>query len=41
MRTARDLGPAGRDDQYGAGLVDAYEALLALAPATAERTVGH
>jgi hypothetical protein len=41
MRTAKDLGPAGRDDQYGAGLVDAYEALLALAPATAERTVGH
>jgi hypothetical protein len=41
MRTARDLGPAGRDDQYCAGLVDAYEALLALAPATAERTIGH
>ena len=41
MRTARDLGPAGRDDQFGAGLVDAYEALLTLAPATAERTVTH
>jgi subtilisin family serine protease len=41
MRTAKDLGPAGRDDEYGAGLVDAYEALLTLAPATAERTLAH
>ena len=41
MRTARDLGPAGRDDQFGAGLVDAYEALLTLAPATAERAITH
>ncbi len=41
MRTAKDLGPPGRDDEYGAGLVDAYEALLTLAPATAERTVAH
>jgi subtilisin family serine protease len=36
MRTAKDLGPQGRDDEYGAGLVDAYEALLTqAAPATA------
>ena len=41
MRTAKDLGPKGRDDEYGAGLVDAYEALLALAPATAEQTAVH
>lgn len=27
--TARDLGPAGRDPEYGAGLVDAYQALVA------------
>ncbi len=41
MRTAKDLGPKGRDDEYGAGLVDAYEALLAIAPATAARTAAH
>jgi len=28
--TARDLGPAGPDDQFGAGLTDAYGALTAL-----------
>ena len=28
--TARDLGPAGPDDQFGAGLTDAYAALTAL-----------
>jgi hypothetical protein len=28
--TARDLGPKGRDDQFGWGLVDPYQALLAL-----------
>jgi hypothetical protein len=39
MRTAKDLGPKGRDDEFGAGLVDAYEALLTLAPATAEQNV--
>jgi subtilisin family serine protease len=35
--TARDLGPAGPDDQFGAGLADAYGALTALgAKPTAE-----
>jgi subtilisin family serine protease len=29
MATARDLGPAGRDDLYGAGLVDAARAVEA------------
>jgi hypothetical protein len=28
--TARDLGPAGRDNLYGAGLADAYRAILSL-----------
>jgi hypothetical protein len=41
MRTARDLGPKGRDDEYGAGLVDAYAALLTLAPPTALNTLTH
>jgi subtilisin family serine protease len=41
MKTAKDLGPPGRDDEFGAGLVDAYEALLTQAPATAERTATH
>jgi subtilisin family serine protease len=30
--TAKDLGPKGRDDQFGAGLVDAYQAILAVDP---------
>jgi subtilisin family serine protease len=34
MMTARDLGPKGVDDQFGAGLIDPYRALLAVAPAT-------
>jgi hypothetical protein len=29
MRTARDLGPPGRDDQFGAGEADAYAAVSA------------
>jgi subtilisin family serine protease len=41
MRTAKDLGPKGRDNEYGAGLVDAYEALLAVATPAAERTAAH
>jgi subtilisin family serine protease len=31
MRTARDLGPPGRDDLFGAGEADAYAAALAAA----------
>jgi len=27
LSTARDLGPKGRDDQFGAGLMDAYQAV--------------
>jgi subtilisin family serine protease len=33
LSSARDLGPKGRDDQFGAGLADAYGALKSLAPA--------
>jgi subtilisin family serine protease len=33
--SAKDLGPRGKDDQYGAGLADAYQAILALEPQTA------
>ena len=33
MSTARDLGPKGFDSQFGAGLVDAYKALISLQPA--------
>ncbi len=32
MSTARDLGPAGRDPQFGAGLVDAYQAVISVMP---------
>ena len=28
--TAKDLGPAGRDPEFGAGLVDAYQAIMAV-----------
>lgn len=31
--TARDLGPKGRDDQFGAGQADAFGAVQAVAPA--------
>ena len=31
LSTAKDLGPKGRDDQFGAGLADAYGALQSLA----------
>ena len=34
MSSARDLGPRGIDPQFGAGLVDAYQALLSVEPAT-------
>lgn len=30
IATCRDLGPKGRDDQFGAGLTDAYKAVLSL-----------
>jgi subtilisin family serine protease len=36
MTTARDLGPTGLDTQFGAGLVDAYQAVLSTVPRTAE-----
>jgi len=36
MSTARDLGPPGFDPHFGAGLVDAYRAVLSIAPAVAD-----
>jgi hypothetical protein len=36
MSTARDLGPPGVDPHFGAGLVDAYRAVLSIAPTVAE-----
>ncbi len=42
LSSARDLGPAGPDDRYGAGLADAYRALLtAGSPVLAGSTAGH
>jgi hypothetical protein len=35
MSTARDLGPPGLDPHFGAGLVDAYRAVLSIAPTVA------
>jgi hypothetical protein len=32
LATARDLGPKGVDSQFGAGLVDAYRAVMSLEP---------
>jgi subtilisin family serine protease len=32
LSTAKDLGPKGRDDQFGAGLIDAYQAIMSLEP---------
>jgi subtilisin family serine protease len=34
-QTAKDLGPVGRDPEFGAGLVDAYQAIMAVQPPTA------
>ena len=28
--TAKDLGPQGKDAEFGAGLVDAYQAIMAV-----------
>ena len=39
MGSAKALGANGRNDEYGAGLVDAYAALLAVAPPTAVSTL--
>ncbi len=36
LRTAKDLGPPGRDDEFGAGLANAYGALTALSAQIAE-----
>jgi hypothetical protein len=33
--TAKDLGPKGRDDQFGAGLADAHRAILSLTASSA------
>jgi subtilisin family serine protease len=30
VSTAKDLGPRGKDAEYGAGLVDAYQAIMAV-----------
>jgi hypothetical protein len=38
LRTARDLGAKGRDDEFGAGLSDAYSALINIEPRTAAPT---
>jgi subtilisin family serine protease len=32
ISTARDLGPKGRDDQFGAGQVDAFSAVSTVVP---------
>jgi subtilisin family serine protease len=34
--TARDLGPAGHDDQFGSGLVDAFSAVSSATPKASE-----
>ena len=34
LATARDLGPKGRDEMFGAGLMDAFRAVSAVAPST-------
>ena len=36
MSTARDLGPAGHDDQFGSGLADALSAVMSASPKSSE-----
>jgi Subtilase family/Fervidolysin N-terminal prodomain len=40
IATARDLGPKGIDPQFGAGLVDAYQAILSVKPAAIGTAAG-
>ena len=41
LSTARDLGPKGRDDQFGAGLADAYGAVQSVAASPARAPVAN
>jgi membrane-anchored mycosin MYCP len=41
IRTATDRGAPGRDDVYGYGIVDAYDALTKNIPDVAENPLGH
>ena len=41
LSTARDLGPTGRDDQFGAGLADAYGAVQSLVASPANAPVAN
>ena len=41
LSTARDLGPKGRDDQFGAGLADAYGAVQSLTASPARAPVAN
>jgi subtilisin family serine protease len=36
MSTAHDLGPAGHDDQFGSGLVDAFDAVTQASPKSSD-----
>jgi subtilisin family serine protease len=38
--TAKDLGPRGKDKDYGAGLVDAYEAIVSVEAKAAAAPAG-
>jgi hypothetical protein len=41
LSTAKDLGPTGRDDQFGAGLADAYGAVQSLSASPANAPVAN
>jgi subtilisin family serine protease len=41
LATAKDLGPKGRDDQFGAGLADAYRAIQAANSTTTRAPVAN